>query len=122
MSVCAGIGKNFLDIFYLHEEPNWTLRNSRRCVTLRSLRPSPTTFIGMVSYYRRLIKNFADIAAPLHNMTKGGKQEFSWTPSADRHLRSLKVICVPHRYSGCLTSLLLSLFTQMQMISALEWC
>ena len=101
MSVCAGIGKNFLDTFYLHEE-HWTLRNSRRCMTLRSFRPSLTTFIGMVSYYRRLIKNFADIAAPLHNMTKGGKQEFSWTPSADRHLRSLKVICVPHRYSHCL--------------------
>ena len=104
MSICAGIGKNFLDTLYLHEKPNWTLRNSRRCVTWRSLCSSLTTFIGMVLCYRRLIKNFADIAPPLHNMTKGGKQEFSWTLSADRHLRSLKCICVPHRSSRCLTS------------------
>ena len=122
MSICAGIGKNFLDTLYLNEEPDWTLRHSRWCVSLRSLCSSLTTFIGMVLYYRRLIKNFADIVSPLHNMTKGGKQEFSWTMSADRHLRSLKFICVPHRSSRCLTSLFLSLFTQMQVISALERC
>ena len=47
-------------------------------------------FIGMASYYRRFIKNFADIAAPLHNMAKCGKQEFSWTPSADRAFKEVK--------------------------------
>ena len=47
-------------------------------------------FIGMVSYYRRFIKNFADIAAPLHDMTKGGQQEFSWTSAADRAFNKLK--------------------------------
>ena len=44
----------------------------------------------MASYYRRFIKNFADIAAPLHNMAKCGKREFNWTPSADRAFKELK--------------------------------
>ena len=30
-------------------------------------------FLGLASYYRRFIKNFADIAAPLHDLTKGGQ-------------------------------------------------
>ena len=47
-------------------------------------------FIGMASYYRRFIKNFADIAAPLHDMTKSGQQEFSWTSAADRAFNKLK--------------------------------
>ena len=47
-------------------------------------------FIGMASYYRRFIKNFADIAAPLHDMTKDGQQEFSWTSAADRAFNKLK--------------------------------
>ena len=46
-------------------------------------------FLGLASYYRRFIKNFADIAAPLHDLTKGG-QEFSWTPAADQAFNDLK--------------------------------
>jgi hypothetical protein len=30
-------------------------------------------FVGMASYYRRYVRNFADIAAPLHELTKGGR-------------------------------------------------
>jgi hypothetical protein len=29
--------------------------------------------VGMASYYRRYVRNFADIAAPLHELTKGGR-------------------------------------------------
>ena len=47
-------------------------------------------FIGMASYYRRFIKNFADIATPLHDMTKGSQPEFSWTPLADKSFNELK--------------------------------
>ncbi|CAF0816661.1 unnamed protein product [Didymodactylos carnosus] len=31
------------------------------------------SFLGMVSYYRKFIKNFASIAAPLHQLTGGTK-------------------------------------------------
>ena len=47
-------------------------------------------FFGMASYYRRFIKNFADIAAPLHDLTKGGQPEFCWTPVADKAFNDLK--------------------------------
>ena len=48
-------------------------------------------FIGMASYYRRFIKNFADIATPLHDMTKGSQPEFNWTPLADKSFNELKI-------------------------------
>lgn len=44
----------------------------------------------MASYYRRFIKNFSDIAASLHELTKGGQREFCWTPLADSAFRDLK--------------------------------
>jgi hypothetical protein len=46
--------------------------------------PRPTTisevrrFVGLVSYYRRFIDHFADIAAPLHALTRANVK-FSWT-------------------------------------------
>ena len=46
-------------------------------------------FLGLASYYRRFIKSFADIAVPLHDLTKGG-QEFSWTSAADQAFNDLK--------------------------------
>ena len=46
-------------------------------------------FLGLASYYRRFIKNFADIVAPLHDLTKGGR-EFSWTSAADQAFNDLK--------------------------------
>ena len=44
----------------------------------------------MASYYRRFIKNFADIATPLHDMTKGSQPEFNWTKLADKSFNELK--------------------------------
>ena len=46
-------------------------------------------FVGMASYYRRYVRNFADIAGPLHELTKGGR-EFCWTPSAENTFNHLK--------------------------------
>ena len=46
-------------------------------------------FVGMASYYRRYVRNFAVIGAPLHDLTKGG-QKFCWTPSTEKAFNSLK--------------------------------
>jgi hypothetical protein len=46
-------------------------------------------FIGLCSYYRRFIKGFADIAAPLHALTKKGVR-FRWTPECQVAFQRLK--------------------------------
>ena len=62
----------------------------------RPVKQRPYKIIGMASYSRRLIKNFADIAAPLHNMAKSGKQNFNLLPSTDRAFKKLKShLCSP---------------------------
>jgi len=57
--------------------------------------PTPTSlkevraFVGLASYYRRYVKGFADIAAPLHALTKKG-QTFRWSPEAQAAFEALK--------------------------------
>ena len=47
--------------------------------------PTPTSasevwcFLGMASYYRCFVNNFAHIPSPLHDLTKG-QPEFCWPP------------------------------------------
>jgi hypothetical protein len=36
------------------------------------------SFLGLASYYRRFIKNFSSIVAPLTNATKGDKKAYQW--------------------------------------------
>ena len=53
---------------------------------------SPTeveSFLGLCSYYRRYVKNFADIARPLHKASES-KSLFLWTPEAQDALETLK--------------------------------
>lgn len=56
--------------------------------------PMPTTvtqiksFIGIASYYRRFIKDFAAIARPLHNLTK--KNQNKWNQEAIESFHKLK--------------------------------
>lgn len=49
-------------------------------------------FIGIASWYRRFVKNFATIAAPLHELTKEkkGKAKLNWNPKADKAFIDLK--------------------------------
>ena len=46
-------------------------------------------FLGLASYYRRYIHRFADIAAPLHAMTKKGVT-FAWTKASAEAFTTLK--------------------------------
>ena len=65
--------------------------------------PTPTnagqlrSFLGLASYYRRYVKNFSSIAAPLHALSvrsqeKAGKAHgpFLWTSEADEAFKVLK--------------------------------
>lgn len=57
--------------------------------------PRPTTasevrqFLGLCSYYRRFIANFADIAQPLYNCTEKSRS-FHWTAEAEQAFQNLK--------------------------------
>ncbi len=46
-------------------------------------------FHGLASYYRKFIKNFSAIAAPLTALTSS-KSKFEWTPKADKAFQDLK--------------------------------
>lgn len=46
-------------------------------------------FHGLASYYRKFIKNFSDLAAPLTSLT-GTKTKFEWTPQAEESFQALK--------------------------------
>ena len=48
------------------------------------------SFLGLASYYRRFIQNFAEIAAPLHRLTAKTAEKFKWTPECDSAFRMLK--------------------------------
>ena len=50
-------------------------------------------FLGLASYYRRFVKNFAQIAAPLHRLTEKHRQ-FQWTPECQKSFNALKVALV----------------------------
>ena len=57
--------------------------------------PTPTSvqevqqFLGLASYYRRFVHNFAEIAKPLHRLTERGK-EFVWTLEYETAFATLK--------------------------------
>ena len=57
--------------------------------------PQPTcvsdvrSFLGLTSYYRRFVENFAQIASPLHRLTEK-KAPFHWTKECDQSFCELK--------------------------------
>lgn len=46
-------------------------------------------FIALASYYRRFVKDFAEIAKPLHNLIKKDSR-FKWTPEHQQTFDALK--------------------------------
>ena len=52
---------------------------------LRQLR----AFLGLAGYYRKFVRGFSNIAAPLHNLTKKN-QQFEWTSECQGAFEELK--------------------------------
>jgi transposase InsO family protein len=48
------------------------------------------SFLGLASYYRRFVQNFAKIASPLHAITRKN-QRFEWTQEAEKAFNLLKL-------------------------------
>ena len=64
------------------------------------------SFLGLCSYYRRFIRHFAEIAAPLHDLTKKNSV-FKWGESQKSAFRTLKeklttepILVVPNLYKS----------------------
>ncbi|THC87386.1 hypothetical protein EYZ11_013167 [Aspergillus tanneri] len=49
------------------------------------------SFLGFANFYRRFIRNYADIAAPLNQLTQKG-HEFKWTESCEKAFQQLKTM------------------------------
>ena len=71
--------------------------------------PTPTSskeveqFLGLVNYHRIFLKNYADLAVPLYQVT--GKQKFRWEPDQDQAFQDIKtlltqapVLALPNRH------------------------
>ncbi len=56
--------------------------------------PALRSFLGLASYYRKFIKNFAKIAAPLTNLLKKSAINYKWDRACDEAFETLKDILV----------------------------
>ena len=52
------------------------------------------SFVGLCSYYRKFIRDFATIAEPLHRLTEKNSK-FEWTAECDSAFSRLKELLVP---------------------------
>ena len=72
----------------------WSTNSSRknRCIKKFPISTSQTevkSFLGLCSYYRRYVENFAEIVRPLDKLTESSPS-FSWTPDAQRAFETLQ--------------------------------
>lgn len=47
------------------------------------------SFHGLPSFYKKFIRNFSSICAPLTETIRGDKKEFRWTKGADKSFDTL---------------------------------
>ena len=75
-------------------------------VTAISTWPVPTsvsevrTFCRLASYYRTFVQDFAELAKPLHNMTRKNAV-FEWTPECETAFQALKERLIRLHRSWC---------------------
>jgi len=62
------------------------IRDWPPCDSLTELR----AFLGTCGYYRRFVKDFSTLAAPLYALTKKGAK-YEWTPECQRAFEALKL-------------------------------
>ncbi len=70
-----------MDESKVHAVLNWPLPS-----TIKELQ----RFLGFANFYRRFIRGFSSIAAPLTNMTKKGSRHLQWTAKAHKAFDLLK--------------------------------
>ncbi len=70
-----------MDESKVHAVLNWPLPS-----TIKELQ----RFLGFANFYRRFIRGFSSIAAPLTNMTKKGSRRLQWTAEAHKDFDQLK--------------------------------
>ncbi len=68
-------------------------------VTLKELQ----RFLGFANFYRRFIRNFSTVAAPMTSMLKRGRQRLVWTPAAIAPSRSSRRDSL--RLPSCITQI-----------------
>jgi hypothetical protein len=56
--------------------------------------PALRSFLGLASYYRKFINNFAKIVAPLTNLLKKSNVTYEWEEACDEAFETLKGILV----------------------------
>ena len=52
------------------------------------------SFLGLASYYRRFVKGFSKITAPMTNLLKGKNNVIDWTPECDSSFQTLKLMLI----------------------------
>lgn len=70
----------------MEEEKVSVIRNWPKPLKVKELQ----RFLGFANFYRRFIRNFSTIAAPLTSMTKRGPHTLRWTPEAEAAFYRLK--------------------------------
>ena len=53
-------------------------------------------FLGLAGYYRRFVPNYAHVAAPLTDLTKGRSEVVKWSDDADMAFQKLTVVLCSH--------------------------
>ncbi len=82
-------------IYLVHQINSQGLRTVQSKVDVLKQFPQPTSvekvkkFLGLTGYYRKFIKNYADIAQPLRSLLKKNTT-FSWGPSQVKAFETLK--------------------------------